>query len=82
MSPSKFISFLFKKNFKTTQRLITQEKNSFNFEEHFYELLSMFPERKLFTLIRQIFRMNTSNNKELWEQMVLNLLDLDAEMIN
>ena len=43
MSPSKFISFLFKKNFKTTQRLIAQEKNGFNFEEHFYELLSMFP---------------------------------------
>ena len=82
MSPSKFISFLFKNNFKTTQCLIVHEKNGFSFEEHFYELLSMFPERKLFTLIRQIFRMYASNNKKLWEQMVLNLLDLDAEMIN
>ena len=82
MSPSKFISFLFKRNFNTTQRLIVQEKNGFSFEEHFYELLSMFPERKLFTLIRQIFRMYASNNKELWEQMILNLLDLNAEMIN
>ena len=51
MSPSKFISFLFKKNFKTIQCLIAQEKNGFNFDVYFYELLSMFPEHKLFTLI-------------------------------
>lgn len=76
------LSFLFKRNFKETQKLIVERSNEFNFNENFNKLLSVLSDRKYSTLIRNIFKMYASKSQEVSDQIILNLLNLEAKMID
>ena len=76
------LSSLFNRDFKETQKLIVERNNEFNFNENFNKLLSVLSNRKYSTLIRNIFKMYASKSQEVSDQIILNLLNLEAKMID
>lgn len=75
------LSFLFKREFAETQKLIVDKSNGFNLEENYYELLNMLQDCKLSGLIRQILRM-AALKPNLLDKIIMNVLNLEVEMID